>query len=97
MPMSKQKGEEPMIKLRRLASLVVCGSLAWTVPVAADAVADWNATAVAAVTLGRPGGPGALDMALVQAAVHDAVEPSRDGSNLIMSRFQEPRVPQLRP
>ena len=63
-----------MIKLRRLASLVVCGSLAWTVPVAADAVADWNATAVAAVTLGRPGGPGALDMALVQAAVHDAVQ-----------------------
>ena len=38
-----------MIKLRRLAGLVVCGYLAWTVPVAADAVADWNAIAVAAV------------------------------------------------
>ena len=63
-----------MIKLRRLASLIVCGCLVWTVPAAADAVADWNATAVAAVTLGRPGGPGAVDMALVQAAVHDAVQ-----------------------
>jgi len=87
-----------MIKLRRLASLVVCGSLAWTVPVAADAVADWNATAVAAVTLGRPGGPGALDMARsFRPPFTTRYRPSRDGSNLIMSRFQEPRVPRLRP
>jgi hypothetical protein len=65
-----------MIKLRRLASLIVCGCLAWTVPAAADAVTDWNAIALPAVAAGRPGpGPsGILDLALVQAAVHDAVQ-----------------------
>jgi hypothetical protein len=63
-----------VLKLGKPMGLILCGYLAWTVPVAADAVTDWNATAVAAVTLGRPGGPGAVDMALVQAAVHDAVQ-----------------------
>src|SRR5262245_33186408 len=64
-----------MTILRRVTSLVVLSWIVWAAgPAMADAVADWNDTAVAAVTVGRPGGPGALDMALVQAAVHDAVQ-----------------------
>ena len=41
----------------------------------ADAVADWNAIAVqATVTAARPGPSGVLDIAMVQAAVYDAVQ-----------------------
>ncbi len=40
----------------------------------ADAVTDWNEIAVAAATTGRPGPPGIVDIALVQVAVHDAVQ-----------------------
>ena len=37
-------------------------------------VTFWNNVAVTAATAGRPGVPGLLDIALVQAAVHDAVQ-----------------------
>jgi hypothetical protein len=37
-------------------------------------VTDWNEIANVAVAAGRPGPSGALDLALVQAAVHDAVQ-----------------------
>jgi hypothetical protein len=40
----------------------------------ADAVTHWNAIAASAVTTGRAGPVGALDLALVQAAVNDAVQ-----------------------
>ena len=41
----------------------------------ADAVSDWNAIAVqATVTAARAGPSGVLDIAMVQAAVHDAVQ-----------------------
>lgn len=41
----------------------------------ADAVTDWNAIAVqTTVTAGRPGPTGVLDVAMVQAAVYDAVQ-----------------------
>ena len=40
----------------------------------ADAVTDWNEITVQAATLGRPGPIGIIDIALVQVAVHDAVE-----------------------
>ena len=40
----------------------------------ADAVTDWNAITIPAVAAGRPGPVGLLDIALVQAAVHDAVQ-----------------------
>ena len=63
-----------MTGMRGLAGLMLCGVLSWTGPVAADAVADWNEITMNAVTLGRPGPPGTLDMALVQVAVHDAVQ-----------------------
>jgi len=43
-------------------------------PVCADAVVDWNEITVQAVTVGRPGPVGAVDIALVQVAVHDAVQ-----------------------
>ncbi|HEU4780266.1 MAG TPA: vanadium-dependent haloperoxidase [Steroidobacteraceae bacterium] len=43
-------------------------------PVLADAVVDWNEITVQAVTAGRPGPVGAVDIALVQVAVHDAVQ-----------------------
>ena len=64
-----------MTRLTRLTSLVVCGSLGWAAPVGADAVTDWNAiTLQTAFAAGRPVPPPALDIALVQAAVHDAVQ-----------------------
>ena len=40
----------------------------------ADAVTDWNQITVDAVTVGRPGPIGIVDIALVQVAVHDAVQ-----------------------
>ncbi len=64
-----------MIKLRRLAGLILCGCLSWPAePANADAVTDWNAIAVLAVASGRPGPIGIVDLALVHAAVHDAVQ-----------------------
>ncbi|MCM2311121.1 MAG: vanadium-dependent haloperoxidase [Steroidobacteraceae bacterium] len=64
---------------RGLMHLVVTVSLGWCLPVHGDAVTDWNA-----ITLGcvqgppappnRGGPPGLLDIALVQLAVHDAVQ-----------------------
>jgi hypothetical protein len=40
----------------------------------ANAVVDWNEITVQAVSTGRPGPIGAVDIALVQVAVHDAVQ-----------------------
>ena len=55
-----------------LAVLVVVG-LATSVK--ADAVSDWNAIAVqATVTAARPGPSGVLDIAMVHAAIYDAVQ-----------------------
>jgi hypothetical protein len=71
---SRKKGELTMLKPTKLIGLILGGYLAWTVPVAADAVSDWNVIAVAAVSTGRPGAPGGVDLALIQAAVHDAVQ-----------------------
>ena len=61
-------------RLRGLAGLLACGFLGWTAPACGDAVNDWNAIANTAVAAGRPGPSGVLDLALVQAAVHDAVQ-----------------------
>jgi hypothetical protein len=54
--------------------LILCGLLTWAGPVSADAVVDWNEITMTAVTAGRPGPAGTFDMALVQIAVHDAVQ-----------------------
>ena len=62
------------MRKRVLIGFLVCFSLSWTVSARADAVTYWNDVTLDAVTAERPGGPGFLDVALVQAAVHDAVQ-----------------------
>ncbi len=53
----------------------MCGCLNWAGPAwAVDAVVYWNEITVAAVTVGRAGPISSLDIALVQAAVYDAVQ-----------------------
>ena len=59
---------------RRLIALIVWISLGWAASGQADTVTYWNAVTVEAVSAGRPGGPGFLDVALVHAAMHDAVQ-----------------------
>jgi hypothetical protein len=59
--------------------LVVILSLGWGLPAQADVVTDWNGVAVGCVQgppspPNRAGPPGLLDIALVQLAVHDAVQ-----------------------
>jgi hypothetical protein len=73
-----------MANLRSTISLGVVVCLTCVAPAHANVVADWNAvtlqyvsgdpTATPAIPAGRPGPPGLLDIALVQAAVHDAVQ-----------------------
>jgi hypothetical protein len=63
-----------MTRLHGLLAASVCAFASWTGPVAADAVTDWNEITMAAVAVGRPGPVGSLDTALVQIAVHDAVQ-----------------------
>jgi hypothetical protein len=55
---------------------MLCGLLGAAQPALADvdAVVDWNQITVDAVTVGRPGPIGIVDIALVQIAVHDAVQ-----------------------
>jgi hypothetical protein len=65
--------------MKRFAGLVLCGLLGGAGAAVADgavasAVADWNQITVDAVTVGRPGPIGMVDIALVQVAVHDAVQ-----------------------
>jgi len=67
-----------MTRLRGPTGLILCASLAWAGSAYADAVTDWNAITIPAVGTGRPGAQGLLDIGLVQAAVHDAVQ-SIDG------------------
>ena len=59
---------------RRLIGLIVWSALTWAAPARADVVTYWNAVTIEAVAVGRPGGPGFLEVALVHAATHDAVQ-----------------------
>lgn len=59
---------------RNLAAAVVWISFVWAAPARADAVTYWNDVTLQAATVGRPGPPGSFDIALVQLAVHDAVQ-----------------------
>lgn len=63
-----------MTSLKMRAALAVCGVLSASGPVYADAVTDWNEITLSTVAGGRPGGFPILDVALVQVAVHDAVQ-----------------------
>ena len=66
------------LQLRSACSMLAVALLAiagLALSVRADAVSDWNAIAVqATVTAARPGASGVLDVAMVQAAVYDAVQ-----------------------
>jgi hypothetical protein len=64
------------LKLQTCATIaIVAILLAAPASASADAVSDWNAIAVqATVTGARPGATGVLDIAMVQAAVYDAVQ-----------------------
>lgn len=65
-----------------IAAIVLCSALGAGAPARADAVTDWNAVALRCVQVpvapepapNRGGPPGLLDIALIQAAVHDAVQ-----------------------
>jgi hypothetical protein len=63
-----------MVRLRCFAGLVICISLGASGPAYADAVTDWNARTMSCSGANRPGVPGLLDVAIIQAAVHDAVQ-----------------------
>jgi len=67
-----------MLPGNNIVTLMVCGLLGVGAAAVAhaDAVTDWNAITVDAIVAGRPGpGPiGVVDVALVQVAVHDAVQ-----------------------
>lgn len=62
--------------MKRIAGLILCGLLGGVGPACADAdaVVDWNQITVDAVTAGRPGPIGIVDIALVHVAIHDAVQ-----------------------
>ncbi len=62
------------MKRRCLPSLLVFVCLALAAPAHADAVTYWNDVTVQVVTTERAGGHGFLDVALVHAAIHDAVQ-----------------------
>ncbi len=66
-------------KLRAIAVAILVTStlMGWSTITRADAVTDWNAIAVQALATAAPPRPGPvafLDLAIVQAAVHDAVQ-----------------------
>jgi hypothetical protein len=52
----------------------VCSLIGVAGQACGDAVTDWNEIAQAAIVTGRPGPIGAVDSALIQVAVHDAVQ-----------------------
>ena len=63
---------------KTLTTAALIASLGTAGAAHADAVTHWNEIAVRAATIGRPGPPGLIDLAVVQAAVHDAVSRLRD-------------------
>src|SRR5262245_25634496 len=62
-----------MARLRGRTSLIVLLSAGWVASAGADAVTDWNAIAVETIITAAPPTP-QIDLGLVQAAVHDAVQ-----------------------
>jgi hypothetical protein len=61
-----------MKKLPGITGLAVLAVASWAGPASANAVTEWNALALGCIA--RPGASEPLDIALVQAAVHDAVQ-----------------------
>jgi len=62
-----------MLRIKSVFGLVLL-LLGAVAPAQADAVVDWNEITVQAASVGRPGPIGIVDIALVQVAVHDAVQ-----------------------
>src|SRR5262249_16789812 len=68
------KGNNGTMKYRVLLTALAI-TFAGVIRVHADPVLDWNAISTQAIlTGGRPGATAILDLAVVQAAVHDAVQ-----------------------
>jgi len=63
-----------MKRIHFFQGLVAAAVIGSATPALADAVTDWNEITVQAATVGRPGPIGMVDVALVQVAVHDAVQ-----------------------
>ena len=66
-----------MCSASRHAAWLVCGLLWWASPATADVVVDWNLIATQAVSsagASRQGPAGLIDMAIVQLAMHDAMQ-----------------------
>jgi VCPO second helical-bundle domain len=66
-----------MLRRPLLAGSLLCGFLCWANPAVADVVVDWNLIATQAVVsagAARPGPSGLIDVAMVQLAMHDAVQ-----------------------
>ncbi len=63
-----------MSRIKSFFFIVLLGLLGGVAPASADAVVDWNEITVQAATVGRPGPIAIVDIALVQVAVHDAVQ-----------------------
>ena len=70
-----------MTKLRRVMEIVALSTVLSAPSAHANVVAEWNALAVQCISLGagglapsRPGPPGLLDLAIVHAAMHDAIQ-----------------------
>src|SRR4026209_768327 len=62
-----------MANFRRVAGVVACITWVGALPARADVVTDWNARTITC-SANRPSVQGLLDVALGQAAVHDAVQ-----------------------
>ena len=61
----------------RYVGWLMCGLLCWASPASADVVVDWNliaTQAMAAAGTSRQGPAGLIDMAIVQLAMHDAMQ-----------------------
>src|SRR5215475_10956191 len=58
----------------QLTSLIVCMCLSWAGLARADVVSDWNAIALQTAIPVRPGPSAILDMAMVHAAMNDAIQ-----------------------
>src|SRR5262245_48348352 len=66
-----------MRSLPRITPLGVWACLVWVAPLRADVVTDWNAIAtqtIFAAVPPRPGPTAILDLAMVQIAMHDAIQ-----------------------
>ena len=70
-----------MTKLRRVMEIVALSAVLSAPSAHANVVTEWNAVAVECISLGagglaasRPGPPGLLDLAIVHAAMHDAIQ-----------------------